>query len=91
MFTVLLTVVYRSRALYPIYTYVLLNGAYAGAVHHRQQHGEHAQQVYVRQGLHQQLGAEHQDVYKRQVQGLRPWPRAAARGILLCSQSAGGG
>ena len=30
MFTVLLTVVYRSRALYPIYTYVLLNGAYAG-------------------------------------------------------------
>lgn len=30
MFTMLLTVVYRRRALYPIYTYVLLNGVYAG-------------------------------------------------------------
>lgn len=30
MFTMLLTLVYRTRALYPIYTYVLLNGAYAG-------------------------------------------------------------
>lgn len=30
MFTMLLTVVYRSRALYPIYTYVLLNGLMAG-------------------------------------------------------------
>ena len=26
MFTMLLTVVYRRRALYPIYVYVLLNG-----------------------------------------------------------------
>ena len=30
MFTMLLTVVYRRRALYPIYVYVLLNGVYAG-------------------------------------------------------------
>ena len=30
MFTMLLTVVYRSRALYPIYAYVLLNGLMAG-------------------------------------------------------------
>lgn len=30
IFTMLLTVVYRRRALYPIYTYVLLNGVYAG-------------------------------------------------------------
>ena len=30
MFTMLLTVVYRARALYPIYTYVLLNGLMAG-------------------------------------------------------------
>lgn len=30
MFTMLLTVVYRRRALYPIYIYVLLNGVYAG-------------------------------------------------------------
>ena len=30
MFTILLTVVYRARALIPIYIYVLLNGLYAG-------------------------------------------------------------
>lgn len=30
MFTVLLTVVYRKKALIPIYIYVLLNGVYAG-------------------------------------------------------------
>ena len=30
MFTMLRTVVYRRRALYPIYVYVLLNGVYAG-------------------------------------------------------------
>lgn len=30
MFTILLTVVYRKKALVPIYIYVLLNGVYAG-------------------------------------------------------------
>ena len=30
VFTVALTVVYRKKALYPIYTYVLLNGLFAG-------------------------------------------------------------
>lgn len=30
VFTVALTVVYRSKALYPIYTYVLINGLFAG-------------------------------------------------------------
>ena len=30
MFTMLLTVVYRTKALYPIYTYVMLNGLFAG-------------------------------------------------------------
>ena len=30
MFTVLLTVVYRKRALYPIYIFVFLTGAYNG-------------------------------------------------------------
>lgn len=30
MLTMLLTLVYRRRALYPIYTYVLLNGLFAG-------------------------------------------------------------
>ena len=30
VFTVAITVVYRKKALYPIYTYVLLNGVYAG-------------------------------------------------------------
>lgn len=30
MFTILLTVVYRKKALIPIYIYVLLNGVYAG-------------------------------------------------------------
>lgn len=30
MFTMLLTVVYRSRALIPIYIYVILNGLYSG-------------------------------------------------------------
>ena len=30
MFTILLTVVYRAKALIPIYIYVMLNGVYAG-------------------------------------------------------------
>lgn len=30
MFTILLTVVYRTKALIPIYIYVILNGVYAG-------------------------------------------------------------
>ena len=30
VFTIALTVVYRKKALYPIYTYVLLNGLFAG-------------------------------------------------------------
>ena len=31
VFTIAFTVVYRKKALYPIYTYVLLNGIFCGA------------------------------------------------------------
>lgn len=30
VFTIAITVVYRKKALYPIYTYVLLNGMFSG-------------------------------------------------------------
>ena len=33
VFTISFTLVYRKKALYPIYTYVLLNGLFAGLRH----------------------------------------------------------
>ena len=33
VFTMAFTLVYRKKALYPIYTYVLLNGLFTGFVH----------------------------------------------------------